>query len=146
MDQWNLGIFPMMGIMVGLIIGILAIRFAYIDKRYSAILKDYNTTAASIEQDINKETTSDEDQQLLSYQLSSYSKIIGGYENGQENNRTMGAIIDIVAICFIILCGLLATLGLFADNILLLIISLVFMSFLPVLHFVLHIRKLQWET
>ncbi len=143
MVEWNLGVFTVMTIMATLIVGILAIRFVYIGAAYTQAIDRYEKIMEYAEGDIESgagKNIPDASEHVLSYQ-----ELMGNYRARRENNTHLGAFIDIIIIAQILVVGSLATLGVFANNVWVMILSLFFLFSISAIHFAISLNALKKE-
>ena len=163
MDPWNLGIFTIMSIMVTIIGIVLVLRFAYVDNRYNDIIKNneleiqqLNEKKDELEiQQLNEKKDELEIQQLNEKkdELDSenpniilkqliISLTIGEYKTKRTDNRGIGAGIDLFCLFAIMILGIFATFGFFAnsESFTLLVVLLMMLFSAPLLNFILQVN------
>lgn len=86
--EWAFGIFTLMTIMSGVIGAILVVQLTYIDRQYKDAVKDFEMAIQNL-----KDKKSFEEK--LSY-ATIYSKYIGEYNGQRHENRTKGALYDLL--------------------------------------------------
>ena len=142
--DWSVGIFPMMTIIAALVVTMLAVRFVYMDRRYSEIIGEYKNV---IEHTLNKIETNenkDEKKALLQALLETKEEI-EMHKNNRKNNASMGLILDIVSIAGIVVTGFIAAAGVFDNNVWNVVITLIPWMVIPTFHFVYHVLVLRRE-
>ena len=142
----SFGIFAMMTIISGMVLGILAARFVYIDKQYEKRIQKYEIMVEAIIEkleDANTGNANNSYRGILEHAFA-YQDTIGIYKSRRDSNRHTGVILDIAVILTIISVGLATTLKVFEINILL-AVTLLILVMIPLLHFGLHMRVLKEE-
>ena len=143
----SFGVFTMMAIIAGMVIGILAARFVYIDKQYEKMIQKYKDIMDTLIEKLEEKYISgvnDEYRFTLEHALA-YKDTIGKYKSQRDSNRQTGATLDIAVMITIIIIGLATVLEIFEINILL-VSTLLVLAMMPVLHFGLHMRMLKEES
>lgn len=137
----SFGIFAMMTIIAGMVIGILAARFVYIDKQYEKMIQKYEDIIEVIIEELEEGHADgvDDDYRVTLEHAFAYKDTIGKYKSQRDSNRHTGATLDITVVITIIVVGLATVLQVFEINILL-VSTLLILSMMPVLHFGLHLR------
>ena len=147
----SFGIFAVMTIIAGLVIGMLAARFVYIDRWYERMIEKHETIAEEIIEELENNVdymkndgVENNYRDLLEHAFA-HKDTIGTYKSRRDNNRHAGVYLDIAIIFTIIIVGLLTVLSIFEINILL-VTTLLILVLIPLLHFGLHIRILREES
>ena len=143
----SFGVFAIMTIIAGMVFGILAARFVYIDKQYEKRIQKYQIMIEAIIEEVENTNTGDINNNYrgtLEHAFA-YQDTIGIYKSRRDSNRHTGVILDIAIILTIITVGLATVLKVFEINILL-AATLLILVIIPLLHFGLHMRILKEES
>lgn len=143
MVEWALGIFTKMGVMATIIGIIVATRFLYVDTHYSEIINQYKIKIQELEQKRREQESFDDDDETFKVFISDLYQEVGLYKSKRENNKREGLTIDFISLGFILVLGLLASVGFFAGNVTLLALSLGALFLMPLIHFLRHATTIQ---
>lgn len=137
--EWFFGIFPMMTIMAGLIGAIMGVRLVYIDREYRQIINRYEEHITEIESQL---VGKQDDMDNLIMELKNNHGVVVKTKSDREDSRRRGIALDIIGLAGIIVLGLVAVFGVFADILIMLVILSVALFAAPVYHFLYHIMSI----
>lgn len=152
MIQWEFGLYTMLAIATTITMGILAARLFYVDGLYAKIVKVHTKYADMWKEPVlTPEANTDPDVEqadMVEYLLQEQHETIR-YTNYKNNNRNLGAIIDMAAILSFVVMGMALVIGPGRDSAAVLAVFACTILAIPPLHFIYHlniIRKSRLST
>ena len=144
---WHLGIFSIIGGFITLLGILLTLRFLYIDKRISKKIKSFQDRRdefiENMEQEFDNKTLEKNDLRGIGDTMSLFDATMDKLERNKLNNRHTGLYLDIICMTAIVILGIVATLGFFENNYFILPVAVSSLGMIPVIHFIIQIRKLE---
>jgi len=140
--DWSFGIFPMMTIMAGMVLGTMGLRFVYIDKQYSDIVKKHEDVLSKLRHMLEDNTKFDT---TIFDHVLTHIETKGMYESRRENNRRIGLLMDFIAMVFIIMTGILVAGEIIPANVLLIGLTTIGFTMVSAIHTLIHADMLRKE-
>lgn len=150
MIDMSFGVFPMMTIISGMVLAILTARFVYVDRRYAEMIDRYQRGLDKVLEGLENDESGKDGSSKIKYLevvdiLLAYREAMGMYSARRDNNRHTGIFLDLTIVLSIIILGLLTASQTFEISVSSLVVFLVFLTFIPIIHFVMHMRILNQE-